>query len=271
MRRYMLLFFLAIILTAVSLILGCAKSVEVPESTTAPEQLYYDIQLQWENGQLELYSKDIRLIKGRLQNVGDYTVSVIVDNNDSQANIPAGNEEPFHLYINYTEDGQKLSINDLPSGKPLLDTVSLPQKTRWQWILAIASLIVLVGLIGFIIVRKTSAKRRIPIPPPAPPAAAILNAKLLMPGNIEIPLPTATRQIGRGDLARAVAAEDLRHISKQHLTIDFSNGQYYVEDTNSTNGTKVNGVEIKAKEKLALKNNDRIEIADVIVLTFREA
>jgi pSer/pThr/pTyr-binding forkhead associated (FHA) protein len=57
----------------------------------------------------------------------------------------------------------------------------------------------------------------------------------------------------------------------QHLIISFENGQYYVEDQNSANGTRLNGTEIKGKGKYRLDNGDQIAVAEVITLTFKVA
>ncbi len=52
-------------------------------------------------------------------------------------------------------------------------------------------------------------------------------------------------------------------ISQFHARIDYEEGGYYIEDLNSTNGTGVNGVSLKYKEKLMLNTGDSVEFADV--------
>jgi pSer/pThr/pTyr-binding forkhead associated (FHA) protein len=42
-----------------------------------------------------------------------------------------------------------------------------------------------------------------------------------------------------------------------------------VEDLNSANGTKTNGSDIRGKSRQELKDGDRIEVADVVALTFK--
>jgi pSer/pThr/pTyr-binding forkhead associated (FHA) protein len=68
-----------------------------------------------------------------------------------------------------------------------------------------------------------------------------------------------------------VPEHSLEYISRRHFIIKFENGQYYVEDQNSTNGTRLNGTEIKGKGKYRLDNGDQIAVADVITLTFKVA
>ena len=54
------------------------------------------------------------------------------------------------------------------------------------------------------------------------------------------------------------------HMSRNHFTIFFSNGNYYIKDNNSSNGIIVNGVKVNDSQ---LENGDIIEVAD-IVFTF---
>ena len=48
-------------------------------------------------------------------------------------------------------------------------------------------------------------------------------------------------------------------VSRQHAKITFDKNQYFVEDTNSSNGTYVNGIEIKSR--CPLNDGDKIQIA----------
>lgn len=52
-------------------------------------------------------------------------------------------------------------------------------------------------------------------------------------------------------------------ISCFHASIDYQDGQYYIEDINSTNGTYVNEVPLTYKQKLKLCSGDEIRFADV--------
>jgi pSer/pThr/pTyr-binding forkhead associated (FHA) protein len=66
-----------------------------------------------------------------------------------------------------------------------------------------------------------------------------------------------------------VSPEDLKYISRQHLMIRTEEDKYFVEDLNSANGTKTNGSDIRGKSRQELKDGDRIEVADVVALTFK--
>jgi hypothetical protein len=108
----------------------------------------------------------------------------------------------------------------------------------------------------------------LPEPRTSPPASPV-KARLKLPSNSEITLATEARWLGRDDLNGLVPEHDLQYISVQHLIIRFENGQYYVEDQNSTNGTRLNGIEITGKGKYRLDNGDHIELAEVVTLTFK--
>jgi hypothetical protein len=137
----------------------------------------------------------------------------------------------------------------------------------WIYFLIGLVAVALIAVIAFM-VKKAVTKPRIPVSPPPPLSA---RAKLILPGNIEISLADGARVIGRGDLARVVSANDLGYISHQHFEAGLANGRYYIEDLNSLNGTKLNGVEIKGQGQHTLKDGGQIAVAEVITLVFRVA
>jgi hypothetical protein len=96
------------------------------------------------------------------------------------------------------------------------------------------------------------------------------RAKLILQDSTEIPLTEPVRTIGRSDFDKAVSLEDLKHISRQHLLIRAENGEYFAEDLNSANGTKINGIDIRDKGRQGLKDGDRIKVADRLALTFKK-
>jgi hypothetical protein len=97
----------------------------------------------------------------------------------------------------------------------------------------------------------------------------VVKAKLILPDRSEIPLAGMAKQIGRSDFERIVSPEALRYISRQHLWIKYDSGKYFAEDSDSANGTKVNGIEIKGKGLQELNDGDRIDIGGVIQLVFK--
>src|SRR5215468_8870536 len=51
-----------------------------------------------------------------------------------------------------------------------------------------------------------------------------------------------------------------RSVSRQHARISLQNGEYWLEDLNSSGGTRLNGQEIKGKGKSRLQPGDKIVI-----------
>lgn len=85
------------------------------------------------------------------------------------------------------------------------------------------------------------------------PKAIILieqNNKLFQLINIET-------YIGRSEINHIVLQDP--HVSRRHAKIIISNGEYIIEDLNSTNGTYVNGKKIS---KYYLSNGDKIRIGN---------
>jgi ABC-type sugar transport system ATPase subunit len=62
--------------------------------------------------------------------------------------------------------------------------------------------------------------------------------------------------LGR-DRHNAVIISD-SNVSKYHATVQFKNGIGYITDTNSSNGTFINGKRIEPNRPVKLKNNDII-------------
>jgi len=95
------------------------------------------------------------------------------------------------------------------------------------------------------------------------------KAKLMTSNNGEIPFTGPITYLGRNDLAKVVSAESLSYISRQQFLLKSDAGKFFLEDENSANGTKLNGVQIKNKGQHALSDGDRIDIAGVATLTFK--
>ncbi len=97
------------------------------------------------------------------------------------------------------------------------------------------------------------------------------RAKLVLADNSEIALTGVINPIGRDNLEKAVPAGALNYISRQHLWIRFNGSQYFAEDANSANGSRINGIEIKGKGLQELKDGDRIDLGGATELTFKLA
>ena len=53
-------------------------------------------------------------------------------------------------------------------------------------------------------------------------------------------------------------------VSREHVRLMCADGEFYAEDLNALNGTKVNGRLLNPREKVLLQNNDRLEIGPVV-------
>lgn len=111
-----------------------------------------------------------------------------------------------------------------------------------------------------------------PVPvPPVPPVAPTptVKAAFTMPDNSEMVL-TGSDTIGRTRLAKFITeADKATEISRKHLIITTEGMKFFIEDGGSTNGTKLNNVEIKDSGKQELKNGDIILVADLVELVFK--
>src|SRR4030042_1162605 len=104
---------------------------------------------------------------------------------------------------------------------------------------------------------------------PATVVAPSTKARLVLPDNSEFVINVSSKTIGRNDFEKIVPPENLQYISRRQCTIKSEGSRFYIEDQNSSNSTKVNGVNIKGMGKQELKVGDKIDLADVLVLTFK--
>ncbi len=95
-------------------------------------------------------------------------------------------------------------------------------------------------------------------------------AKLVMPDGSEILLAGNARSFGRHDFEKFVPQEHISYISRQHFNIWYEGGHYYIEDRSSTNGTRLNGKDIKGTGRHALADGDAIELARKFSITFKK-
>jgi len=84
-----------------------------------------------------------------------------------------------------------------------------------------------------------------------------------------VPISGSSGSLGRNDFRSMVKPDKADLISREHVRFECEDGDYYIEDRNSTNGTKVNGARISGKGRFLLSDNDVIELADALSLTFK--
>jgi len=167
-------------------------------------------------------------------------------------------------------------------------TVNVEQPPYWLWglilLLVIAAIVTAVLLIRrrskVHPVRESDTQAGQPIPsegttptdtlPVTTPGLEPPPAKLAMPDGNEILLAGNVRSLGRHDFEKSMPPEHVPYISRQHINLWYEDGQYYVEDRSSTNGTKINGTDIKGTGRHQLSDGDAIELAGKLNLTFNE-
>jgi hypothetical protein len=95
------------------------------------------------------------------------------------------------------------------------------------------------------------------------PQVVLPKASLLVKPDREIELSRFKETVIGRDSSNAAYVDD-RQVSRHHAKIVAVDGDFWIEDLNSTNGTRVNGATV-TKQKLA--NNDLINIGDT-TMTF---
>ncbi len=98
----------------------------------------------------------------------------------------------------------------------------------------------------------------------------IALAKLEGPGGKELIIADVERVFGRSDFEQFLPWDAARTISRRHFRIFYRAGKWYVEDLNSTNGTLVNGEDIRGRGPHPVVDGDIISPAGVVNLVFRE-
>ena len=105
--------------------------------------------------------------------------------------------------------------------------------------------------------------------PKTTPVSVGPQAKFVAPNGSELSLAGDGSPLGRRDFQSMVAPDKADLISRQHITVSYENGQYYIEDRGSTNGTRLNGSSIKGTGRQALKDGDTIDLAGALSFVFR--
>ena len=106
------------------------------------------------------------------------------------------------------------------------------------------------------------------IPEPVLEPSVSTRAKLTLPDGLEVRITTNSQVIGRAELARALGLDELGLISRKQFRVTCQDGKYFIEDTGSANGTKLNDEDIRGNGTMALTDGDTIEAAGAIKLKF---
>lgn len=87
------------------------------------------------------------------------------------------------------------------------------------------------------------------------PAGACLCVSRGFYEGLDVPIDGPRLVLGRGQGADVVIAEST--MSRRHAAIGYRDGDFYIEDLGSTNGTYVNG---KARRSAELRDGDEIRL-----------
>ena len=105
--------------------------------------------------------------------------------------------------------------------------------------------------------------------PATAPVIEATAARLTMPDGSELMLAGNARSLGRKDFEKSLGPGDASFLSRQHINIWYEEGKYYIEDRSSTNGTRLNGSEIKETGRHVLQDGDAIDLAGKLNITFK--
>ena len=106
----------------------------------------------------------------------------------------------------------------------------------------------------------------VPATAPVEPVVPMVSKVLVLPDGTELVVETK-KTFGRLDFART--ATEPMWVSRQHFTIFEEDGVSYIQDDESSNGTKLNGKEIKQAGKQQLKSGDEIVVGDSLKVIFK--
>lgn len=95
------------------------------------------------------------------------------------------------------------------------------------------------------------------------------GAKFVTTDGESISVAGKAEFMGRNDFLSMLKPAKADLISRQHLRVESKDNEYYIEDTGSTNGTRLNGSTITGKGRHLLKNNDIIDLGGALCLTFK--
>jgi len=93
-------------------------------------------------------------------------------------------------------------------------------------------------------------------------------ARLVLPDGKFINVMQTAEEFGRSNFEGLVPPNVLNFISKRHFRIQLLGNRWYIEDLGSTNGTLVDGQQIKGKGPVELRPGAEIQPAGVISLRF---
>jgi pSer/pThr/pTyr-binding forkhead associated (FHA) protein len=95
------------------------------------------------------------------------------------------------------------------------------------------------------------------------------GAKLVLSDTAEIDLGGEEITVGRKDFLQDIPPEEAKFISREHVRIFREDDAYFIVDEGSSNGTTLNGDEIRGRGKKELHHDDEIILADTVTVRFK--
>ena len=95
-------------------------------------------------------------------------------------------------------------------------------------------------------------------------------ARLTLPNNNNIIVNGAEKVMGREDFLGVISSDKLYFIGKDHFKITRKEGQYYIQDLKTKNGTTINGIELQDSKMHRLDDGDEIMIAKSLRIKYNE-
>lgn len=205
---------------------------------------------------------------------GEWTLAVT-----SASSIPVGQSVPVTVNV----------VGSFVSTTTTSSTTN-PLNSDFLILILVAIVVVAVGGAAFVMLRKGGepVPATVPGKPMAPtpsggttvyaPGTQVMQpgtkqyfAALELPSGQVLPMTSMTQDFGRGEFESLVPKEVSNIISRRHFQISFSarDKKFYIEDIGSTNGTMLNGNDIRGKGKVPLNPGDVVSPADVINLKFK--
>lgn len=93
------------------------------------------------------------------------------------------------------------------------------------------------------------------------------GANFISPAGTIIPI--AAGPLGRRNFQALTSPDKAGTISRRHLQITYEERRFYIEDLGSTNGTRLNGSEIRGNDRHSIEDGDTVDLAGALKMTFR--
>ena len=148
--------------------------------------------------------------------------------------------------------------------------MNIEDLSKWineQWVDIFYAIVfaVIVGLIFEYIYDKIRPKPKISKKTINVPEHVLAN--FILPNNETFIMHRESRTFGREDFLGTLSTDGLSFIGQRHFKISKKDGNFYLKDLNSKNGTKLNGTELEDKEVL-LSDGDQILVANTVEMKF---